>query len=179
MQRQFKSRFILSLAIAFAALSISGLNGDHFSNASRGNRSPANAVDTMASMPVLNPSTGSKSVPNISSFFQTNTTSLLGLSQLSSRIQDQMNQSVAGQKVWNGVGALPGAADFNPTPPSFDLSSACSIVPMTFYDVYLPDVTMPTLWCGAISNRTQPATSSGAPSGGATISPGASAGLAI
>jgi hypothetical protein len=179
MQRHFKTRFILSLALGFAALSVSGLPASHFSDFSRGNRSPANAADTMASMPVLNPATGSKSVPNIASFFQTNSSSLLGLSQLTSSIQERMNQSVAGSPVWNGQGRLPGAAEFNPTPPSFDWSSYCSIVPMTVYSVYVADATVPTLWCGAVSNRTQAATGPSSRVEGSTIPPRPQAGIAI
>lgn len=85
--------------------------------------------------------------------------SLLGLNAVTSQIQARMQASANGVPTWDGQGPLPGAAG---TPggftPSLDMStSSCSIVPMTFNDVYAPSIELPTLWCGAISNLTVPA----------------------
>jgi len=101
----------------------------------------------------------SVNVASILNTFQT-PSSLLGLNQMTSQIQARMQSAVpAGTPVWDGQGPLPGAigsAGFSPSF-SFDTSS-CSVVSMTFYDVYMPAMNLPTVWCGAVSNQqTKPA----------------------
>jgi hypothetical protein len=85
--------------------------------------------------------------------------SLLGINAVTSQIQARMQASANGVPTWDGQGPLPGAAGMpGGFTPSLDMStSSCSIVPMTFNDVYAPSIELPTLWCGAVSNLTVPA----------------------
>jgi hypothetical protein len=91
-------------------------------------------------------------VASIANTFQ-NPNTLLPMNTLFSQIQAQMQSGIpAGTPVWDGHGQLPGAvgtAGFNP---SFHFDdSGCSTVPMTFYDVYQPSISLPTVWCGAVA----------------------------
>ncbi len=88
--------------------------------------------------------------------------SILGLNSVASQIQSRMQGLIpAGTPVWDGYGQLPGAigtAGFNPSF-SFDTSS-CNIVPVTIPSRFSPSADLPTVWCGAVSNQTQPAMAS-------------------
>jgi hypothetical protein len=129
-----------------------GLVAIHKKEASR---SLAAVFGPQANLPV------SDNVAGIVQTFQT-PQNLLPIAATVSQIQAQMNASVpAGTPYWDGQGPLPGSlgtADY----PTFKLdTSGCSMVPVTFYDVYSPSMNLPTVWCGAISNQTQPAMASG------------------
>jgi hypothetical protein len=85
---------------------------------------------------------------------------VLPLSQISTQIQNRMQSTVpAGTPYWDGTGQMPGAIGTPGFSPKFTWDwSGCNTVSMTFYDVYSPAMTMPTIWCGAVSNQTKPAT---------------------
>lgn len=130
-------------------------------------RGLASSFGSLANQPT------SLNVASVLNTFQT-PQSLLGLNAVTSQIQARMQSAIpAGSPVWDGQGPLPGAVGtpggFNP---SFNItSSSCSIVPMTFYDVYAPSTELPTLWCGAISNLTTPALATSANDGASAAGP--------
>jgi hypothetical protein len=135
----------ISLAILALALAVAP---QHYlaKNHRQASRGLAAAFGQYANLP------SSVNVASILNTFQS-PSNVLPMNGLFNQIQSQMLAGVpAGTPVWDGHGQLPGAvgsAGFNP---SFHFDySGCSTLPVTFYDVYQPSVSLPTVWCGAIS----------------------------
>jgi hypothetical protein len=145
-----------SMILALLAIGLSGFQQvKPYSRQTRQvDRNPAEAFGPLANLPA------STNIAGILQTFQT-PSSLLPIADTVSQLQARMKASIpAGIPEWDGYGPLPGAigsAEFNPIMPSFNFESSCSTVPMTFYSVFSSSYSLPTVWCGAVSDQKKPA----------------------